>query len=758
MPGGQGTADINPRPASISGNFIPVLVARYLYRGPAGDEQAGGPYELLPNVRCLQIDQREGAEPPVARFQYVMDDYLRTNLGWPSQFEQLWPIDAKGDYLVKADDELVVMTLNPDGDPIILFWGFAQVPQVDVADSRQSVTFTAIGVAIRMWDTPITFRWQRRAHLGDLTDGTADIKVQLPTRFNPANHSIGVLGGYTPNCVGTDFFTSGTDEEDPDVTGDYPVFIDPTVRFKQPTFVSYWFLSDAMKYLCFAHQSPEDPTGFPYVVYPTFDSLDEVLGCKPPIDGDIIGPGKVETDKINIRDYDASNKPVGDVMAELLNYGGFSMSFAIETDTDHKPVCKLVIRRRDALSTAQPKLLYLAASGASTLNLAANNATALHLGRDCNAIVNEIDIETGVKQVEVTVYLVPLFTPTSGDGTTADKLKRFLLPSLEGISSTDEARRMYRWYGADECGEGHWNSDTSSFVTDTPIDLSRIFPTGEEDEATYVERFRPGQMALNSKDVSGKPLRALLECCLEIPSRDPKLRGINDITGTWFPVPDGWNLLHDRLGIEVAIVNPEEWSTGNKKLGAAGKINGVSWVADPDVPDKRSLNFRLTTVIDSDVRIEGVTAAKRVSSPTKYKRARSSDGKDHFQYCTIDTSSTNYSTQKDKDGNPGNDTDPLIVRDDTDAAKTHAEQLRAANEFPRVAGAATIPYWTDYYRIADQVRIVQGRNASFQINVGADQGEAPCYPWVTAVTWIFETDRQETILQLSDRRAEPRNL
>ena len=80
------------------------------------------------------------------------------------------------------------------------------------------------------------------------------------------------------------------------------------------------------------------------------------------------------------------------------------------------------------------------------------------------------------------------------------------------------------------------------------------------------------------------------------------------------------------------------------------------------------------------------------------------------------------------------------------AALTHAEQLRAAHEFPTLAGSATVPFLTDYYQIGDRVKIVQGRNASLQINVGVDQGEAPTYPWITAFAWDFSGDKQHTVL------------
>ena len=97
-----GSFDLSPVPGGQAVQAVPIVVALY----EPGQEN---PYKILPNVRCLRIDYREGPEPPLARFQYFMDDLLEATMGWPSQFEQLWPIDAQGDYVVLTDDRLVVL-------------------------------------------------------------------------------------------------------------------------------------------------------------------------------------------------------------------------------------------------------------------------------------------------------------------------------------------------------------------------------------------------------------------------------------------------------------------------------------------------------------------------------------------------------------------------------------------------------------------------------------------------------------------------
>ena len=49
---------------------------------------------------------------------------------------------------------------------------------------------------------------------------------------------------------------------------------------------------------------------------------------------------------------------------------------------------------------------------------------------------------------------------------------------------------------------------------------------------------------------------------------------------------------------------------------------------------------------------------------------------------------------------------------------------------------------------------INGRDISFQTNVGTGQGESPVFPVVVGLTWDFSGQRQATILELADRRAE----
>ena len=160
--------------------------------------QSGRGRSLLPLPQCPVPPDRLPRRPRAARGA-VRVHHGRRARAQPRlaiQFEQVWPIDAQGPYVVNPDDRLVVMAPNPDGSPLILFDGFAQVPQVDVTPRSQRVTFTAVGVAVREWDSPISGRVQRHSDPVGLQDtsGDSDVQIDLPCRFNPSDTSVGSRG------------------------------------------------------------------------------------------------------------------------------------------------------------------------------------------------------------------------------------------------------------------------------------------------------------------------------------------------------------------------------------------------------------------------------------------------------------------------------------------------------------------------------------------------------------------------------------
>src|SRR5271168_4784632 len=99
----------------------PVGVFRYQVGGI-------GNSEYLANIRVLSIQYREGADAGVARFRYVFDSANPSTV--PNSFQDALSVDSGLPGLVANDDRLVVLTFDPDGNPEVLFDGFAQVPEL----------------------------------------------------------------------------------------------------------------------------------------------------------------------------------------------------------------------------------------------------------------------------------------------------------------------------------------------------------------------------------------------------------------------------------------------------------------------------------------------------------------------------------------------------------------------------------------------------------------------------------------------------
>ena len=84
-----------------------------------------------PNVRVLGDPVPRGADPGVARFRYVFDPADPPTD--PTSFQQALSVDSDLPGVVQNDDRLVVLTFNPDGSPLALFDGFAQVPELGLS-------------------------------------------------------------------------------------------------------------------------------------------------------------------------------------------------------------------------------------------------------------------------------------------------------------------------------------------------------------------------------------------------------------------------------------------------------------------------------------------------------------------------------------------------------------------------------------------------------------------------------------------------
>jgi hypothetical protein len=774
MPLGSFTFD----PQSQQVAMDAIAVRTYLFNsGGGGGQGAGGDsnFTLLPNVRCEQIQYKEGAEPPSARFSYVLDELAAAQNGWPDQFEELWPLNpapppntspggSSGHYAVKTDDELAVLAMMPDGTTRVLFHGYARVPQTDVSPDHQSVTFVAVGVAIKCWNTPIGGRWERNGDKTDSTDIDDQVFTDLPTRFNPAGTGTRVLGGYLPNCTPDNKDVKiqlGQDNES------FPLFLDPNID-RDPDPRTLWNLSKAVRYILAVWNGLALGGKPGPISNPDFTMLDSLLQNRRPKKGqtwfDPRDPSTYDTDPNVIRDYDATNKPWPEVVEQLLAFYGFGMRWVCGDDDKGEPDDHIEVYRKDAAAPNAPKQIYLPPSGTAFTD-ALTNLAALHAAFDYHGLANDIVIETALERFEVSVILAPGFKPAAGDEANAGT--NFRLTALEQSSANADKRKMYRYYIADECADGHWSIDNNNWVTDKPIDLKAVFddPNNKDPDKppSYVHRYRPGKNKLFSKDLLNLPRKAQLAISRNYGPQggaDPPVLW-DTVSGTdWQTIDGGWSLLNDRLGINVTAESPEEWIVGKPPQGGGpwpcpdGKLRGVKGIANANT-DPAALTtpgqigeapfwLRLTTVIDGDFGIDS-EATRRDASPMKDTIIHRVDAKDHFHYDVIDGTSAFSQTPLSPDK----------VQDDTENSLAHACQLRSAHEFPPLTAAVTIPWLSFGYQVGDRIDRVAGRDVSLRVNAGAEQKEAPSYPFIVALTWDFMGEKQATILQLTDRRTEP---
>lgn len=729
-----GSFDYTPGPVSLAMDATQTAVFFY-------NSAAGSNYTLLPNVVCDQIQYKEGAEPPSARFRYLLDQGAAAVNGWPIGFEQLWPLErTPSAYAVGDGDELVVLGSFPDGSTPVLFHGFARLPQTDLAANRQEVSFVAVGVAIRCFNTPIGGRPERGA---DNPQSGAVVVTTLPFRMNPADNGPRSIGGFLPNCTPQGYDVGG------DGNTPYPVFLDPRID-RDPDPRTFWNLSKAVRAVL-ANYNANSP-----VANPDFAALDALLQNRRPLPGaqfyDPSDPSTYQEDDNLIRDYDATNKPWPLALGELLGFYGFGMRWACETNPTGAPYDHLEIYRKDAAGPTDPKPVFLPSAGASLATTLANLG-GFHGVFDFQSVANQFQVEAHPDRYEVSVVLAPGFTPTASDAQAANRVKfrrSFIEIADQYFPGQGPALRdAYRLYLADECGDGHWSLAKGSWES-TPIDLSPIFPADQNGNPTYVNRYRPGENTLLSKDLNNRRRRAQLALSRDYAGADPPCAW--DGTGTWQAIQGDWRLLEDRLGIVATADDPELWNIGRPAPGTlvpqaqepTGVLHGITAIANPGTGLSESRFYlRLTTVIEADYDL-GAIALKRDASPTQSVIERRIDARDHFRRETV------------KAFTPFNDaSSDLVVEDDTDAANTHAAQLRAAHEFPPLTAAVTLPAIVLYFQVGDRVNQVSGRDASLQLNAAGEQLEAPSYPYVVALTWDFQGERQTTTLQLADRRLEP---
>jgi len=752
-----GSFDFAPYGTQVALDAVPIGVFQYF--------SASSEYAYLPNLRCEQIQYKEGHEPPTARFSYVLDELATAANGWPDQFEQVWPINVKPgfqSYTVTPVMQLIVLALMPDNTTRPLFHGFPRIPQADVSPANQHVTFTAVGVAVRCWDQPIGGRIQRAGSDPQADYGQdSDVGTDLPTRFNPSGTGTRAVGGILPNCTPDGYDVNVAYQSTTSGSSPYPVFLDSSID-RTPDPRTQWNLSKAVRYILGTANTAKDPNGDLWVDNPDFTVLDSLLQNRQPLKGssffDPSDPSTYTTEPNLIRDFDATNKAWPDVVGQLLGFYGFAMRFVLEDGGDGTPYNYLEIYRKDAAGPTAPKAVYLPGTGAS-LTDGPVNLSAFHAGFDFHGVANDIFVESRLERYEVSIVLAPEYEPESGDGDAANRTG-FLKSWLDTQGATSDDRLAYRSYGVDECQDGHWSIQQQAWVNEEPFDFGELLTDGEGN-ADYCLRYRPGKGTLFSKDFNNKPYRAQLAVSTDYAGDDPP--AFWDGTGTWQEISaDKWDLQKDRLGVLLTAEDVETCGIGAQKKGNApngqpwpypdGKFRGITGMSDPaNKQGEKQFFLRLTTVIEGDRGI-GTEAQRRDASPLAQTIQRRVDASDHFAYDYVDTSSI-YNVAGATGYSNG---DQIAVQDDSTEALAHACQLRSAHEFPPLTAALTIPMLVNYLQIGDRIGTINGRNVSLLVNAGAEQGEPASYPFVVALTWDFQGDKQSTTLQLSDRRAEPR--
>ena len=719
-----GSATITPDPIPVARSSAALAV--YLYDPTQTDFSLK--YTLLPNIRCLGASVRVGADPGAARFRYVFQDPSLAP-DFPSRIEEVFSLDATGPYIVKTDDELVVVAIRSDGYHEMLMHCYAQVPQADLSAEVETVSFMGIGAPIREWDTPLPGAVVRDA---DSPTTISDIQTDLPVRFNPDGK---------PNA-------SPNDSGDSPAT--YPVFLGPVSPSNKinGSRIRFWWLGMAARYIIVEGTKANDN---PIVTYKDLTYLDDLLLAIRPVDEadsgtiDIDDDSTWEGEDIIVQDIDVTGMAWPVALERLIEPHGFKFRFQLsETDPGDDdfgdPVWTIVIYNDNFSIPVMD--LNLQEAGSAPLDPSQTNLGHLNLARDIHGIANRIAIDAAPIRVEASFILAPGFEVSAGDAAIA--LTDAAPWKLKNDPTGADADK-YRLYIFDECGEGHWEFPFMSTLNN-PTDLKSLL-TFKAKSRPFVRRRRPGVGTLLTTDDKGKPLRFAVFASFDYAGPMPAVW--DGFSGTWEELQMGSiRLLDDRLGFVFTMEDPnsfEQQSSGAVAQFAGGKFNSVEWSAAPTAsfPYPR---FMLVCCIDADQDFN-VVAPNRIASPTQYAITRRVDARDRFFKKIVSKSSIFRAL-----AGPG--TDDLVVDDDTDDAQAHADGVRKSEESGTFSGSATIPRLSTAYTLGVRIRKIVGRGLSLRTNAAAEAGESAIYPGVVGIEYSFE-DGQHTTLEMTDRRAEP---
>lgn len=717
-----GDAIFDPPPVPLARKPVPIVVYRYL-----GAKKR----EILPNIRCTRIRQGIGTKPGSAEFRYVFDrgSVFDTDAEWPTTPEECLGNDkSQGSrYVVEQDERIQVYGFTSKGKPRVLFDGIVQLPSLAISTSAASVTFQALSIPVREWDSPLRQSRYRQADQSSATEPKFHIQVDLPIRFNPD-------GNGNRTNAGEDFDVHG------DASLEYPVFLD--WRYLKRVGISdqrKWSVADAASYIIAEGCSDV------WVEMPDMADVREVLDSRTGKDGDpYYDPNdstSYDSKPIIVRDLDVTGLPWPVALEKLITPHGFYFFFDLDQDKDGEPLWKLKIRRFDDASKHLLKVVKLQKYG-ELVEPAKTNVGQAALTRDNTEIANEIFVESRLKRAEMTFVLAPLFQPDPAHAASQSAMLPFLKGNGSAPQDADNVP-MYRDYGLDETMEGHYDFGSSSLVL-SGLDID--FKETELFKKANLARSRPGRRTLLSKDDSGNDRESYLEISWDYTGKHPAIWK-SGMGGTWYPVPNGWVLLKDQLGIRIDIQNPEAWNTGNKsisfgvnKKSTGGVVKGISAQA---LAGETRFYLRLTTVVEGDYGI-GTVAKKNNTSPTSFTVQRVVDARERYKLDLIDAN------------NPLNTTgDKVLVDDSTEAAEAEAIARQAAHEAPPLAGPIMIPRLDNTYYLGDLITTVEGRDLSLQTNVGNENGQGPRYPRIAGIEWLLE-DKQATVLYCTDERGEGR--
>jgi hypothetical protein len=667
-------------------------------------------YFHLPNVRARNIGAREGLNPGTAEFEYVFDD--DADARFPNSIEDVIQATSASRYVVRPDDRIVVGYFDGNGTFQIMFDGFAQIPEV-MLGSGEHASFQCIGTPVRLWDTPIrksTYRDGSKA-----TDPTAYHSVDLRVHFNPDGKR---------NCSPAAHQSTITYSSGPNAKVDN--FLDPGSAS-----VEAWTIGRSVVYLLVWHN---DET---YVQNPDLVITQILLDAWEPTNGNaIIDPADASTYKkvaITTPDYDASYKPLAEAIFDLISPHGYTIIWRLEADDESFPTWILDIVRTNESTSTDEKSIALPKRGEKSLDLSTAATSDLKIAFDASMIVNAYTSLPALTQYEATFILAPLFRIAAGD---VDDLTIYKT-SAPGF---DAVRKMYRWFGLDELGEGHWNLSTAEWET-TPPALKDLLG-GKDGKGQFVQRYRTGKRKVRSLDSTRE-------------KNDARLSWIRktDYSGTVPGVWDGstdlslfhaikgdWRIDDDRLAVLLDCDDPSAFSFGDHKdLDRSGVMSIVEWLNDP----AKAFYFALTTIIEGDDIREQV-ADRRPSSPSNFVISRVLDSKHRYKPIIVSKRGEYNVAAADALGVAAAD----VNADDYEAdSLADASTHRFATETPPYSGPISFPYISQAYKLGDRIKSIEGRALSFAPSIG---NEVPSYPRVVGIEWDFQTPK--TTIHLSDRR------